>query len=145
MPFTNFAVAKDVTHLHEFVDQLHTAVIIPWQVVTIREVEGVDVPVIRIVALLDDLQGQLICRRDLSTAALTFVEELFLRDLFRFGVVTDKDDMHVVVLRTQEAYHPEVETTCNILLKFTHTPANIHHCYNYSVGLIFNRRFPHFK
>src|SRR6266496_1174223 len=40
MPFTNFAVAKNVTHLHEFVDQLHTAVIIPRQVVAIREVEG---------------------------------------------------------------------------------------------------------
>src|SRR5262244_561856 len=114
MPLANLAIAKNVAKFHQLVDQLYTAVVIPGQIITIREVEGIDVPVIRVVAGFDDIQSQFVCRRDLRTSALAFVEEFFLSDFFRLGMVADEDDLDVVILCAQEAYHPEVETTSDV-------------------------------
>src|SRR6266581_8144070 len=50
MSFTDFTVPKDVTEFHKSVDQLHATVIIPWQVIAIGEMEGVDIPVIGIIS-----------------------------------------------------------------------------------------------
>ena len=60
MPFANFAITKDIAEFHQFSDQLNAAVIIPRQIISIGEVEGINVPVIRVVALFDDLQSQFI-------------------------------------------------------------------------------------
>ena len=73
------------------------------------------------------------------------MEELFFSNLFSFCVVTDKDNLHVVVFCSQKTHHPEVEAACDILLEFAHTAADVHHGYHYSVRLIANRGFPHFK
>src|SRR5579875_735297 len=73
------------------------------------------------------------------------MEKLLLGHLFRLGMVADEDDLHVVVLRAQEAHHPEVEAPGDVLLEFPHTARNIHHRYNYSIRLIAYCGFPHFK
>src|SRR5579875_3235840 len=120
MTLANLAIAKDVAKFHQLVDQLHAAVVVPGQVIAIGKVERVNVPVARIVASPNDLQGQFISRGDLRAAALALVEELFLGNLFRLSMVADKDNLHVVVLGAQEPHHPEVETTRDVFLKLTH-------------------------
>jgi len=60
-------------------------------------------------------------------------------------MVADEHNLHVIVFCTQEAHHPEVEATSNILLEFSHTPRNVHHSYHHSIRLILNRRLPHLK
>src|SRR5690348_826282 len=127
MPLADLAVAEDVALLHQLMHQLHAAVVIPGQVIAVGEVERVDIPIIRLVALLDDLQCQLIRRRNLRAATLSLVEELFLSDLSGLGMVADEHDMHVIVLRAQETYHPEVEASCYVFLEFSHATRYIHH------------------
>ena len=34
--------------------------------------------------------------------------------------MADEDDLHIVVLCTQEAHHPEVEAAGDVLFKFAH-------------------------
>jgi hypothetical protein len=65
-------------------------------------VEGVDVPVRRVVALLDDLQRLLVARRDQGAAGLALVEELVLGHLLRLGMVGDEDDLDRLVLGAEE-------------------------------------------
>src|SRR5579859_731473 len=120
MALTDFAVAKDVTLFHQFIDQLDAAIIIPGQIIAIGEMEGIDVPVGGIVALFYNIQGQLVGRGDLSTTALAFMEELFLSYFFGLGMMADKDDLHIVVFGAQEANHPEVEAARNVLLELAH-------------------------
>ena len=73
------------------------------------------------------------------------MEKLLLGDFLGLGMMADEDDLHIVIFCAQEAYHPEVEATSDILLEFAHTAADVHHGYHYSVRLIANRGFPHFK
>ena len=55
MAFADFAVAKDVTEFHQLGDQLYAAVIVPGEVIAVGEVEGIDVPVVRVIAFFDDV------------------------------------------------------------------------------------------
>ena len=70
------------------------------------------------------------------------MEKLLFGDLFGLGMMADEDDLDVVVFRAQEADHPEVETSGDVLLKLAHRSANIHHCYDHRVGLVFDGWFP---
>ncbi len=55
MTLANLAIAKDVAQFHQTIHQLDTAIVIPGQVITIGKVERIDVPVIGLVAFLDNL------------------------------------------------------------------------------------------
>src|SRR5262249_2615824 len=76
VPLTDLAVAKEVALLHQSVDEVDTALVVPRQVVAVGEVERVDIPVVGIEALFDELQRQLVGRGDLRAAALAMREEL---------------------------------------------------------------------
>jgi len=55
MPLANLTVAEDIAQIHQLMNQLNAAVIIPWQIIAIGEVEGVDVPIVGVIVLLDNL------------------------------------------------------------------------------------------
>src|SRR5579875_4005290 len=81
-PFPDLSVAEDVGDFEELVAQLDTAAIIDISpVIAVGEVEGIDVPRIRVEALLDDVERELIGRGDLGAATLAQLEEGLLIDL----------------------------------------------------------------
>src|SRR5690349_4865310 len=127
MPFSNLAVAEDIADAHQLLDQLDATLVIPGQIIAIGEVEGIDIPIVGIVALANDLERQLIGGGYLRATTLAMSEELLLSHLLSFGMVADEDDMHVVVFGPQEAHHPEVEAARDILLELAHRAAYVHH------------------
>ena len=60
MPLANLAITEDVADLHQLLHQADAALVVPRQVVAIGEVERIDVPVVRVEALGDNLQRQLV-------------------------------------------------------------------------------------
>src|SRR2546423_15117648 len=83
------AVAEEVARLYEFVGEADGLFVIRVVVVAVGEVERVDVPVARAVALLDYVERELIGRRDDRAARLALREELLLRNFLCLRVVRD--------------------------------------------------------
>src|SRR6185503_6437130 len=118
--FANLAVTKKIAGRDQLISKLHRLFVVGIVVIAIREVEWIDVPVTRAVALLDHVKRKLISRRNHGSARFSLREELLFRHFFRLGVMRNENDVDVVVLRSQETDHPEIKATRDILLKFAH-------------------------
>src|SRR5215468_6046958 len=104
--------------------------------------EGVDVPILRRIALGDDIEREPVGRTYHRPARFALREELLFGDLFGLGVVTDENDLDVVVFRAQESNHPEEEAARDVFLELSHRSANVHHCYDHGVRFVFDLLFP---
>ena len=93
-------------------------------------------------AFANGIERQPISRRHDRAARFALCEELFFRDFLGFGVMADEDDLDMIVLRAQEAHHPEVERPRNVLLEIAHTPRNIHHGDDDGVRFVLDLFFP---
>ena len=111
----------------QLLDQLHAELVVRRPVVAVGEVERIDVPVLGLVARLDDLERQLVGGRDLRAAALAVVKNSSSVTSFASVWWADEDDLDVVVLRAQEAHHPEVEAARDVLLELAHDAGDVHH------------------
>src|SRR5215510_8614593 len=94
----NLAIAKEVAGSDQLIREFHCFFIVGVVVVAVRKVKGIDIPVAGPVALFDDVERQLIRRRNDGAARLALGKKLLLCNLFGFGVMRDKDDLDVVVL-----------------------------------------------
>src|SRR5690242_16015025 len=108
----DLAVAEQVAYLAELAGRAQRLLVVGLEVVAVRAVEGVDVPVRRVVALLDDLQGLLVARGDQRAARLALVEELLLSHLLRLRVMGDEDDLDRLILGAEELVEEEEEAAC---------------------------------
>src|SRR5690606_9329198 len=102
----DLAVAHRAGPLQKLAHQLHAADVVRREVVTVGEVEGVDVVFRGRKALVDDLQGLLVRGGALGAARLALGEELLLRHLPGPGVVGDEDDLDIPVAGPEKADHP---------------------------------------
>jgi hypothetical protein len=64
-----------------------------------------------------------------------FVEELFLADLVRFGMMADEDDLDAPVLGADELVEQEEEAPRQVLLHRVHRPGGVHDADDDRVGL----------
>ncbi len=108
----------------------------PRPQLSVREVEGVDVPPARVVALAHDVERQLVGGGDAGAAALPQVEECVLVHLVGVDVVGQKDDLHVVVLAPEKADHPEEEAARDVLLELAHAARDVAHGDHHGGGAV---------
>ncbi len=116
----HFAVTEHIAPLQQFVDEFDTALVIGRKIVAIREVEWIDVIVRRRKATIYnfkcfDIGGGADC-----TAALAASKEFIFGDLLRLCMMRDEHNFHFLVLLTEEAGHPEEETSCAIFFEAAH-------------------------
>src|SRR5829696_4318034 len=140
--FTNLAVAKQVARRDQFIRQTNRFFVVGVVIVAIGKMEWIDVPIGRSIALLDDVKRELVSRRDDCAARLSLGEKLLLAYFFGLGVMGDENDVDVVVLGSQEAYHPEIKTTRDVFLKLTHRTRDVDHRNDYGIRLVAHHLFP---
>ena len=107
-------------------DQLQRALVVGGEVVAVGDVQHVDVPVGRGIAIALDLADHLERRGDLRAARLDPAEELLLGDLARLGRVRDEHDLGLVVAAAQELHAPVEEQPRHPLAVDVHRPRHVH-------------------
>jgi hypothetical protein len=139
----NLAVPERIAPLQEAADEIETALVVDLApVVSVREVERVDVPLAGRKALIDDLERELVGGGDLRAAALAEVEERVLVDLLGLGVVGDEDDLDLGVPRAEEPDHPEIEAAADVLLELAHRTGHVPHGNDDGVALLLDVPLP---
>src|SRR5262249_44609088 len=116
----NLAIADQAALGDEGFDQAETAFVVRWPVVAVGKVERVDVPGVRWIAFVDEIDGELVGGAGARAAALAAGEELLFADLLGLGVVGDEDDLDPVVFGAEEGDHPEIEGAADVLLERSH-------------------------
>src|SRR5690606_41326127 len=82
------------------------------------------------IALVDDLQRQLVYGRAAGAAALSLGEKLLLGHFSRLRVVGEEHDLNVVVASAQKPDHPEKEAPRHVRLERSHRARRVHHRYD---------------
>lgn len=131
----HLSIAEHVAALHELTDQLHAAFVVRGQIISIREVKGIDVIAGRGITLVDDFKSLDVGRGADGSTTLSACEEFFLGDLLGLGMVREEDDLNLLILPTKEAGHPEEEASCTIFFEGAHGAGRIHHGNDHSIGL----------
>ena len=111
-------------------------------VVAVGEVEAVDVPLVRRVALGDDPVGQLVSGADLGPARLARVVERVLVHLVGGRVVDDVDVLHALVVGLDPGVDPERLDADDLLLLVGHRAGHVHHVDDDGHALRFLNFFP---
>src|SRR5262249_22181650 len=111
-------------------------------VVAVREVEGIDVPLVRREALVDQPGAELVGRADLRAARLADVEERVLVDFLGRRVVHDVPALDRAVLRAEPGVDPEALDPDDLLLLETHRARDVHHVDDHRVGFRLLVRLP---
>src|SRR6202022_3900495 len=94
-------------------------------VIAVREEERIDVPLTRIVSLVDDVHCELVRFAHLCAAGVSQTEEVVFGHPLGFGVTRDEDDLRAGILLTKEPQHPEVERPAYVGLELAHGAGDI--------------------
>src|SRR5215831_3159251 len=139
---SNLSISEQIAGLDQLVGKLHSLVVVRIVVISIREMERIDVPVARWESLGNDVERQLVCGTDNSPARFALRKECLLGYFVSLGMMADEDDSNLIVFRAQKADHPEIEAPRDILLELTHRPADVHERQDNSIRLVSFVLFP---
>jgi nitrogen regulatory protein PII len=103
-------------------------------VVAIAGLRAVDVPLGRRVARADDLFHQHQGTGHHRAAGFARMEEVFLVDLLRLGVVADEDEIDLVVVPCQEQVQQDEETLGKVFARFVHRARDVHQAEHHRLG-----------
>src|SRR5690606_16232218 len=106
--------------------RFYGAFVVGVKIITVRAVEGVNIPEARMVALVDNFKRLEIPRGDVRSPGFDLVEEIGFVYLLRFGVVRDEDNFYILVLLLDELIEEEIETPCEVLLHGAHRSGSVH-------------------
>src|SRR5262245_2011455 len=112
---------------HLLGQQLHALGHVVPPVVPVREVERVDVPILRRVPLVDDLVRHVVGRADLRPAALPSVVKGVLVHLLGDRVVNDVQPVYALVVGLDPGVDPERLDPDDLLLLVGHRARDVHH------------------
>src|SRR5664279_1113648 len=119
-----------------FLQQLDAGMgVVDRPVITVGEMERIDVPQIRGVLVRDHLRAQLVRRADHRAARLAGPEERIAIDLFGHRVVDDEAALDAVILRAQPRIDPEALDANDCLLLVAHGAGDVHHVDDHRVRL----------
>lgn len=99
-------------------------------VIAVGEMEGVDVPLIRRIAFVDDSFAQFVGRADLGAAAFAGVVEGVLVHFLGGRVVDDVDCLDTLVVSLDPGIDPESLDADDLLLLIGHRAGDVHHVDN---------------
>src|SRR5690606_28178833 len=135
VPALDLAVAEQVAHRQQAFAQQREALLVvaAAPVVAVREVEHVDVPLLRRVVPLDDLGRELVRARDARAAGLARRVERLPVDLTGRRVVDDVARLEAVVVRADPGVDPERLDAHDLLLLVPHRAGHVHHVQDHRV------------
>ena len=108
--------------------QLDAALIVEVApVVTVGEVERIDIPRAGVIAFVDHVECQLVGGRNARAAGFSQVKERVFVHFPRLGVMGNEYDLNVGVGGAKKADHPEVEAARDVLFELTHRSGHIAH------------------